>query len=1450
MSDSPLVAAWVELVGAEADLSTLPVDATYKPANQSAHASATQPQQLAELHARSAALKSAGGYQELEQIAQGGMGVVLRAMQHSLQREIAVKRMRPRPGASTFQQQAVARAFVAEAHTTASLQHPNIVPVYDLFQSDDGGRSLAMKLVEGQSWEQRLSQDPPDLLRELGVLIQVCHAVGYSHSRKLVHCDLKPANVMLGSFGEVLLMDWGLAVAVGPADDTSLFRHKSRLNSPCGTPCYMPPELAQGHGTKVGTWTDSYLLGGILFRLLSGRPPHSGKDLADVVVTAAAGIAPTLPASAPAELAAVVAQAMRCEPEQRLTVEDFRRGIETYLRHRESHTIVEQAEARLVVCLDSAQQSPGDSGHNLLYQEFTEAVAGFRQARGLWSGNRQAERGEQRARLAFAECALRYGDLGLAEAQLGLCPQDSDARRALEVALLTARAAQRAETSTRRRLRWAVASMLLLLFVALSVGLFVLDGKNADIGLQRDQIQAQLLELGATHAEVRRQKHNSDLRGDVAQEVLTELVTNMQIRLTSELADAASHDVAHELLAVAQRGWGRLREADIEQVRLSLGAAVVRKRYAELLEEVAGDTEAAIDELRAAEVIVRSCLEQEPVGEERARLHYCLSYLLLDRIQLHRRRGEPAEAAAALAAASELARELLGRDPESVDYRCLMADVEEENAGVAEEAGLSEQFRRSMRACLELVEGLEESPQHPRLRFASIRRARGLASHLADHGELGEALELCQRALDRARVFSASDPHSARVLYTLARTLSQQAGLLTSANDLDRALLCELEALGIARQLCLRHPESWKALSHLGRRLAAVGVLQIRRGEIEPAVACLIECIQTYRALLQREPQDVELRLSLAIELNNLGSLYERKRRAADALESYREALAQIRAVLEVSPQDFAALRLRAVVYTQLGALALSNDNAAEAEAAFERAQQDFDRLLEVDGRNIDMLGNYVMFVTDHARFLIESDPEAVEARFVALREHLEAGMREFPEHNGFALGLTRLLTVHAGALRMLDRDAEAYPIYERAAETAAEIYRQAPRNQTILFRYGLAMMGLADIDFERGSLEQAEKRGRMAVRLFEARVASHPEELSLQNLAVSCQLLAQLSAQQVESDQAVAWHRRALSARRQLEQLAPSSETRDGIAWAQHWLTEALWQAGYSDSALVASENQLRLDQLRVARDTEGPAARVKLAWSYNQRASFLSELGELDAAAELFALQLELVRALHRENPESTLSQRNLDRALVDAAGLSFRRAAGHEALALLDERAALFEPDANILRLQAAAAELIGDLEGATACLELLLASDQTGLGLLLRARNRALAEQLEPARAALREALQSPYRDYARLWLVALGDSEHDLSALAEQQGWPAPMARYLGGQLDQAGLRARALGSGQTCEAELLMALQAEQQGDPARARAHFEAVVATGEYLYLEHQWARSWLAREARRQP
>ena len=331
-------------------------------------------------------------YELIKILGEGGMGVVYDARQTSIDRNVAVKMLK----AATAGNEKQRAKFLAEAVVTGDLDHPNIVPIYDVGANSQGALFYSMKKVQGTPWLKVIQKK--SLNENLEILMRIADAVGFAHARGIVHRDLKPENVMLGEFGEVLVMDWGLAQA---SRSFRKSRSITETNTMGGTPAYMAPEMATGPLEKITAASDVYLLGAMLYEIITGGPPHVAKNAMKCLMAAARNeIAPT---DKSGELVDIALKAMASNPKDRYQdVKAFQAAIREYQSHSESIVLSARAEDDL----KEARQSDD-------YQHYSRALFGFQEALELWSANRRAFNGIAEAQLAYADSARRKGDYDL-----------------------------------------------------------------------------------------------------------------------------------------------------------------------------------------------------------------------------------------------------------------------------------------------------------------------------------------------------------------------------------------------------------------------------------------------------------------------------------------------------------------------------------------------------------------------------------------------------------------------------------------------------------------------------------------------------------------------------------------------------------------------------------------------------------------------------------------------------------------------------------------------------------------------------------------------------------------------------------------------------------------------------------------------------------------------------
>jgi eukaryotic-like serine/threonine-protein kinase len=312
------------------------------------------------------------------EIARGGMGAIHRVFERTLNRTVAMKVLTP----DRAHDAKVRQRFLGEAQVTGQLSHPNIVPVYELGADDAGKLFFTMNLVEGVSFSELLHDHPPqtdeDIERALEIFFRVCDALSFAHSRGVVHRDVKPANIMVGEHGQVYLMDWGIAKvgaaaprpsegqAVGGAGQRRFTTTLSVLPSDdgglvLGTYAYMAPEQALGKTDAIDPRTDVFMLGAVLYRVVVGRPPVSGKTALEALANAAEARFPDarneVEGMLRRSLLEVALQAMQRDPAQRFqNVQALKQAAQQVLRGHVRFPVHHAAPGELIL----REGEPGD----------------------------------------------------------------------------------------------------------------------------------------------------------------------------------------------------------------------------------------------------------------------------------------------------------------------------------------------------------------------------------------------------------------------------------------------------------------------------------------------------------------------------------------------------------------------------------------------------------------------------------------------------------------------------------------------------------------------------------------------------------------------------------------------------------------------------------------------------------------------------------------------------------------------------------------------------------------------------------------------------------------------------------------------------------------------------------------------------------------------------------
>ena len=384
-----------------------------------------------------------GGFERLDfggKLAEGAMGEIHIAMDRDLQRKVAVKQMTRK----TSRNPHLASRFFKEAQITAQLDHPSVVPVYSLETMGERGLAYSMKLIRGRTFgtlieECRKAVDTQSALSEeislntrIEYFLKVCDALSYAHSRGVVHRDLKPENVMVGAFGAVYVMDWGIARIMDDADDLGdnqieleardVSVQQTQLGVAIGTPAYMSPEQADGNNALLDGRSDQFSLGLILFELVSLRPAIRAKDTMSILLRMQRAEIDPLRHYDPnteiaTELRAIIGRATQLAPEDRYpSVRELAEDLRHHLRGESIKTLPDRGLRRLYRWVSANRELA------LLVVFFISVIGGSMAIGGLLlnvSTLHAAEVREQRLTdlIGRASASAHYADVRLLEFQ-------------------------------------------------------------------------------------------------------------------------------------------------------------------------------------------------------------------------------------------------------------------------------------------------------------------------------------------------------------------------------------------------------------------------------------------------------------------------------------------------------------------------------------------------------------------------------------------------------------------------------------------------------------------------------------------------------------------------------------------------------------------------------------------------------------------------------------------------------------------------------------------------------------------------------------------------------------------------------------------------------------------------------------------------------------------------
>ncbi len=1341
--------------------------------------------------------------------ATGGLGRVWLAHDRELGREVALKELRPdRAGHPS-----VRTRFVNEARITGQLEHPGIVPVYELVW-DAGAEHpcYAMRFVRGRTLTEAIrtyharrtqgSGGPLELHALLGAFVGACNAVAYAHSRGVIHRDLKPHNVVLGDFGEVILLDWGLAKHLGRPEEAGADGDAAPAadggtlaGQVLGTPAYMAPEQADGRHDLVDRRSDVYGLGVILYELLTGQVPFRGRDTTELLRRVRQGaVTPprqVCPAT-PAPLEAVCLRAMARQPEQRYaSAAELADDVRSWLADEPVRAYPEPAARRLARWARRRQALVASAAAILLtltvalgiglgllrrQQQETEherqlaVVAQGRAEQSAESARQAKDEADASARSARAQRQLALDTLAIlvttVQEQLEDQPQTHELKRELLASALAGleKVAGGADERGAADLQAAEAHQRL-------GDIFLVLGQTDKAGQQFEQaraIAARLLDAEAKNRDARRRlaaaQHRLALVGDRTGKVVEGrklLVASRELLQTLLGEDPRDAAAQHELAEVA---------SDLGDLTLQLGQTAVARDYFR-------------EGLQVAEARLRVDAKSEEAQLDRAVTLAELALLSLDQ-------GEVAAGDELSRKALDSLRALEADRKKGARPRLALALAHRAAGDVALRAGRSGEARDHLERSLALAEKLAAAdPKDVRLRRALSVAHNQVGDVYVSAGKLGDACEHYDKsiAIMQALIEAGQGPRDRQDLALAYGRLSQAQRLRGRAVEA-RTAIDKCPAL--LQPIIDADPKNLEARRDLACVEGEMGQTSEKLNDSGRAREHYERAIQLFQELVEADPQSARFKHDLALAYNKLGDLVQYSETPQAALKPYEKSFELVLAIFAIDRADLRAQYDVAVGRLRLADLRRRLNQLKEAEAECRDGLKALQAVAQADDKNLEVRRD-LGYAWQILGLILTERGEAAEARrcfqeAVAAYERL---VLVDPVSARFQRDLLVGLNKLGDLLVVLEPPAKALEAYEKSLKYARAVWELDRKNPQAQYDVALGLLRVASTQLELSRLADARANSERALELLRPIVADDPHNLEARrDMAHAYQYVGLI--RQNEGDHAAAREALTASVERfeELRKLDPKdARRRRDLYIAYNKLGDLYWQK--LNGVTTARDYFVRSLQLvdELDRESKGAASiRYDVVMGHARLGLLASQAAEYDEALKQLGQAREVVEALDKAGvlagaPNYMPRQKQLDE-WVDQCKQG--RRAGEDLDWVLKQpqplRANLLILRVKILSRQGKHAEAAQAVEKLTGLLtnnplqKLALARTHAlcaaavGRGkkpeALSPEEKEARARYVKQALAALESAVEAGFKDAARL------ETDTDLEAIRGEDGY--------------------------------------------------------------------------------
>jgi tetratricopeptide (TPR) repeat protein/tRNA A-37 threonylcarbamoyl transferase component Bud32 len=956
-----------------------------------------------------------GRFRVLRPHARGGLGQVSVALDQELNREVALKEIHGRHA-----DDAASRSrFLLEAEVTGRLEHPGIIPVYSLGHFPDGRPFYAMRFVRGDSLKEAIERfhradtggrDPGErglaLRQLLGRFVDVCNAIAYAHNRGVLHRDLKPGNVMLGPYGETLVVDWGLAKPLGQRAGESATEERTLVpgsaggssatlaGSAVGTPQYMSPEQAAGRLDELGPASDVYSLGATLYTLLTGRPPFDGPDAGTVITAVQKGEFPRprqVSLSVPVALEAVCLKAMALRPADRYgSARELADEVERWLADEPVRAWREPWAKRV-------RRWMGRHRTAVAALAAAAVVAAVGLGTGLWllGAADQRERDAQAAADRQRERAERSFQLVMAAGDDARALADDVKTKTVTQSALVERALHLALTNYDRLLAEAGSSAGLRAGRAQILNDF--GAVYIDLG-DTARALATAREARQVYEDLLRQEpENSSWQAGLATSLerigvglgwqgnqLAALDAFRQsLRLREKLiakepgdvrwrADAAiSHTQIGNVLALqddwpnAAAAYGRAfdlrrrlaeERPDDRQIQADFGfACEMLAGVSYFLDE---DYPATLSWYEKAEGVYRRLIGQ---GDPNVKRQDSLARVLLARGSTLAQLGKKDKALACYREAMEIAERLAKLDPlnqqrqmqfhQSRNYMAQLRKTDDPVAAIREQLAVSTELH----ALAEARRHIDPQNALWQADLAGIKRTMALdlqalvAKGAAPVSDLARARKLAEDSLALEEPLARQDPTNARFIQGMSlghRLLSHILGLEGNAEERRREeIRSEEVAVAFYRAQVEREPENLAWRGGLAKAFMGRANTLGHIQSYEASIASYREALAAYDDLVRRQPDNNRWLERKATALGMLAEAQVGLKQWAEEAATRRQEVEVLEELVRREPLNPARYRALSVEYRRLAGALLINDDLAGEEAASRNALDVLERL-------------------------------------------------------------------------------------------------------------------------------------------------------------------------------------------------------------------------------------------------------------------------------------------------------------------------------------------------------------------------------------------------------------------------------------------------------------------------------------------------------------------------